>query len=129
MMEGGIRTPAIVRWTGVIKPAVSDGMVHVVDLFTTLAHLGGAKIPSDRPIDGVDQMKLFTGETVKSAREGFPIYVEGQLYGAKWRDWKYHIVWQPGSLKEAKPRSRLNLTSSISLLIRRRNHRAVTLAM
>jgi arylsulfatase A-like enzyme len=102
MMEGGIRAPAIVRWTGVVKPSVSDGMVHAVDLFTTLAHLGGAKTPSDRPIDGVDQMKFFTGETARSARDGFPIYVEGQLYGAKWHDWKYHIVWQPDPEKPSE---------------------------
>jgi arylsulfatase len=99
MMEGGLRAPAIVRWTGTIKPAVSDGIVHAVDLFTTLAHLGGAKIPTDRPIDGVDQFAFFTGESSKSAREGFPIYIEGELYGAKWRDWKYHIIWQPDPAK------------------------------
>ena len=104
MMEGGLRSPAIARWTGVIKPAVSDGIVHVVDLFTTLAHLGGAKTPSDRPVDGVDQFAFFTGQSIKSAREGFPIYIEGELYGAKWRDWKYHIVWRPdGGKPSEKP--------------------------
>lgn len=105
MMEGGLRAPAIVHWPGIIKPAVSDGMVHIVDLFTTLAHLGGAAIPSDRPIDGVDQFKFFTGQS-PSAREGFPVYVEGQLYGVKWRDWKYHLVWQPDPEKPAEKPAR-----------------------
>ena len=62
IMEGGIRVPAILRWTGVIKPRVSNDVVHIVDLFTTLAHLGGAQIPYDRPIDGVDQWAFFTGK-------------------------------------------------------------------
>lgn len=94
IMEGGIRVPAILRWTGVIKPRVSNDVVHIVDLFTTLAHLGGAQIPSDRPIDGVDQWAFFTGK-VGSARQGFPIYNHGELFGVKWRNWKYDIIWQP----------------------------------
>lgn len=102
MMEGGLRAPLIARWKGTIKPAVNDGVVHVVDLFTTLAHLGGAQIPTDRPIDGVDQLKFFTGESPRSARDGFPIYIEGDLYGAKWRDWKYHMIWRPDQMAPAE---------------------------
>jgi arylsulfatase len=54
---------------------VSDEIVHAVDLFPTLANLAGASVPSDRPIDGVDQSGFFLGKTEKSAREGI-------LYGA-----------------------------------------------
>jgi arylsulfatase A-like enzyme len=103
MMEGGLRTPAIIRWSGTVKPGnVSDGMVHAVDLFTTLAHVGRAEVPNDRPIDGVDQMALFTGANPNSARDGFPIYIEGEEFGAKFRDWKYHIVWKPDAEKPSE---------------------------
>jgi hypothetical protein len=34
---------------------VSNEIVHIVDLFRTLAHVGGAEVPKDRPIDGVDR--------------------------------------------------------------------------
>src|SRR5258706_144696 len=37
-----------------------------------------------------------------SAREGFPIYIEGELYGAKWHDWKYHIIWEPDPEKPSE---------------------------
>jgi arylsulfatase len=55
-MEGSLRAPFIIRWPGKV-PAdrVNNEIVHIVDLFTTLAHVGGADVPKDRAIDGVDQ--------------------------------------------------------------------------
>ena len=65
--EGGVRVDAFVRWPGMIETnSVVGDIVHVTDLFTTLARLGGAtdKIPSDRIIDGLDQTALWLqGET------------------------------------------------------------------
>jgi arylsulfatase len=74
---------------------VSNEIVHITDLFTTLALAAGAAIPTDRSVDGVDQMGFFTGKQEKSSREGFPIFVFGKLYGVKWNDWKMHLVWWP----------------------------------
>jgi len=95
MMEGGLRAPAIIRWTGRIQPRVSDGIVHAVDVFNTLARAGGAEVPTDRPIDGVNQLDFLTGASSTSAREGFPAFIEGELFGVKFRDWKYHMIWRP----------------------------------
>jgi arylsulfatase len=65
--EGGVRVDAFARWPGMIEPdSIVGDIVHVADLFTTLARLGGAtdKIPTDRIIDGVDQTALMLkGET------------------------------------------------------------------
>jgi arylsulfatase len=65
--EGGVRVDAFVRWPGMIEAnSVVGDMVHVSDLFTTLARVGGAtdKIPTDRIIDGIDQTALWLqGET------------------------------------------------------------------
>ncbi|MEM8954475.1 MAG: sulfatase-like hydrolase/transferase [Verrucomicrobiota bacterium] len=65
--EGGVRVDAFVRWPEMVKvDSVVGDMIHVTDLFTTLARLGGAsdKIPTDRLIDGIDQTSLFlNGET------------------------------------------------------------------
>lgn len=65
--EGGVRVDAFVRWPGMIEAdSVVGDMVHVTDLFTTLARVGGAydKIPTDRLIDGLDQTSLLlNGET------------------------------------------------------------------
>ena len=51
--------------------------------------------PQDRPIDGVDQMPFFLGESPKSAREGFAFYIKNELRAVKWRDWKLHFYWEP----------------------------------
>lgn len=95
-MEGSLRVPFIIRWPGRVQPGqVSNEMVHVTDLFTTLSRIGGADIPQDRPIDGIDQTDFFTGASAKSQREGFLFYIKNDLRAVKWRDWKLHFYWEP----------------------------------
>jgi arylsulfatase len=95
-MEGSLRVPFIARWPGRIAPGrVSNEIVHVADLFTTLAGVAGAEVPQDRPIDGVNQLPFLLGEREKSAREGFPFYIKNELRAVKWRDWKLHFYWEP----------------------------------
>ena len=94
-MEGGLRAPCMLRWPARIPAGgVSNEIVHVTDLYTTLAHIAGANVPADRPVDGVDQIDFFTGKAVKSAREGFLFYMKAELRAAKWREWKMHLVWE-----------------------------------
>ncbi|MCC6534372.1 MAG: arylsulfatase [Burkholderiales bacterium] len=95
-MEGALRVPFIMRWPGRIAPgAVTNEIVHIVDLYPTLARIAGAKLPADRPIDGVDQLDFLLGRQARSAREGFVYYIKQELRAAKWRDWKMHLVWEP----------------------------------
>ncbi|MEM7144475.1 MAG: sulfatase-like hydrolase/transferase [Verrucomicrobiota bacterium] len=65
--EGGVRVDAFVRWPGMIEAdSVVGDMVHVSDLYTTLARVAGAKdkVPTDRIVDGIDQTSLLlNGET------------------------------------------------------------------
>ena len=62
LYEGGIRVPAIIRYPGVTKPgSVSDAPVIGMDLFVTLANIGGANVPEDRPVDGVDIEPILSG--------------------------------------------------------------------
>jgi arylsulfatase len=94
-MEASLRAPFIIRWPGRVPVGrVNNEIVHMVDVFTTLAHAGGAEIPKDRPIDGVDQMDFFLGKQEKSNREGFPAYVSDRLTAVKWRNWKMHLIEQ-----------------------------------
>jgi arylsulfatase len=94
-MEGGLRVPLIVRWPGrVAAGRVSDDIVHVTDLFSTLAAAGGGVLPADRPIDGMDQLGWWTGAVERSAREGFLFYIKSELRAAKWRHWKLHFVFE-----------------------------------
>ena len=45
-------------------------------------------MPTDRTIDSVDQSGFLTGKSETSARESIVIYIDNQLFGVKWRDWK-----------------------------------------
>jgi len=92
-MEGALRVPFLLRWPGEVAPGgVTNEIVHITDLYTTLARVVGAELPADRLIDGADQLDFFTGQQPKSNREGFVYYIKQELRAAKWRDWKMHIV-------------------------------------
>jgi arylsulfatase A-like enzyme len=95
-MEASLRAPFIIRWPGRMPAGrVSNEIVHIVDMYPTLARIGGAEVPKDRPIDGVDQLDFFLGKQENSNREGFPAYVADRLTAVKWRNWKMHLIWQP----------------------------------
>ena len=95
-MEGGLRAPCIVRWPGQVPAGrVSNEIVHVTDVYTTLARVANAGLPGDRPIDGVDQLDFLLGRQENSNREGFVYYIKNELRAVKWRDWKMHLIWEP----------------------------------
>ncbi|WP_209835065.1 sulfatase-like hydrolase/transferase [Ruegeria sp. HKCCE3926] len=76
--EGGVRVDAFIRWPALIEPdSMINNIIHVSDLYTTLARFGGAvqHIPRDRLIDGVDQSAsiLFQDES-KGRRDHVIIY-------------------------------------------------------
>jgi len=52
--EGGTRVCALANWPGRIQPGAVDGLIHVVDLFPTLAALAGVSTVPPKPLDGVD---------------------------------------------------------------------------
>ena len=75
--EGGVRVPAMAWWPGMIKEGQLVGdIIHVTDLFTTFARLGGATqyIPTDRVIDGIDQTELLLEGDTHSHRDWVHIY-------------------------------------------------------
>ena len=78
-MEGSLRAPFIIRWPGMVSAGrVNNEIVHIVDIFTTLAHVGGAEVPKDRPIDGVDQLDFFLGKLSPPIARGFlPTWLTG----------------------------------------------------
>ena len=76
--EGGIRVDAFIRWPGMIEAdSMINNIVHVSDLYTTLARFSGADqfIPRDRLVDGVDQSAsiLFKDES-KGRRDSVIVY-------------------------------------------------------
>jgi len=114
VMEGGIRTPCIIRWPGHIPAGqVTSEIVHQVDFFPTIAAAIGADIvPTDRPIDGVNQLPFFEGKQPHSGRENVIFFTGSQLRAVKWQDWKFHYSFQPEPGAAAEPTMRLfNLRS------------------
>ena len=97
VMEGGIRTPCIIRWPGRIPAGrVSNEIVHQVDIFPTIAAAVGADIvPKDRAIDGVNQLPFLEGKQAKSNRDSVIFYTNTTVRAVKWRDWKFHYAFQP----------------------------------
>ena len=93
-LEGGVRVNAYIRWKGVIEPGTSaEDIIHVSDLFTTLARLGNATkyIPTDRVIDGLDQTGvLLLGET-HGRRDYVHIYEGPVLKSVVTNKYKMHI--------------------------------------
>ena len=88
-LEGSLRVPFIIRWPGKVPAgAVSNEIVHALDMYSTLAHWAGAEVPADRAIDSIDQSDFLTGKQEKSNRDGFIVYVGSDLFGIKWRNWK-----------------------------------------
>ena len=72
--EGSIRTPAMVRWPGRIPAGlVTDEIIATYDWMPTLAGLVGEsdRMPTDRPIDGIDMSSFMLGDTDTSGRESF----------------------------------------------------------
>jgi arylsulfatase len=97
VMEGGIRTPCMIRWPARIPAGqVSNEIVHQIDFLPTIAAAAGAEVPADRAIDGVNQLPFLEGRQPKSNRDHVLHFTGGtQVRAVKWHDWKFHYVFQP----------------------------------
>lgn len=102
-MEGALRVPFMLRWPKRVPPGqVTNEIVHITDLYTTLSKTVGTALPADRVIDGVDQSGFLLGDAKKSARDGFVYFIKEELRAVKWRDWKMHLVWESEPNEGAK---------------------------
>ena len=95
--EGALRVPFVIRWPEKIEAGrESDEIVHEMDLFPTLAKIAGGSVPKDRAIDGINMSNFLLGQTEKSGRDGFVVYMGNDIFAVKWRDWKLHFKEQTG---------------------------------
>lgn len=97
VLEGGVRVPAMAWWPGMIEPNQDPAdMIHLVDLYTTAARIGGAMqyVPSDRVTDGVDQTALLLLGEGHSRRNYMFHYSGSQIGAIRYEDFKIHI--KPG---------------------------------
>jgi arylsulfatase len=90
--EGSVRTFCFIRWPGHVKPgSTSYAMFSEMDFLPTFAAILGAKLPTDRPIDGVDQTAVLSGTSETGARESLLSFIGGDLVAARWNQWRLYF--------------------------------------
>ncbi len=91
--DGGIRSPAVIRWPGVIQSnSVSKVPVSAIDMLPTLCAITGAKIPEDRAIDGVNIMEVLKGGTEINRETPLFWFQAGSTPAVSMRDGDWSLV-------------------------------------
>ncbi|HAY27539.1 MAG TPA: arylsulfatase [Candidatus Accumulibacter phosphatis] len=109
--EGGMRAPAVMRWSGVIKPGtVMKEMFASLDWLPTFVDIaGGAKGNSlneqimagkypgiaKTKLDGVNQRAYLEGKSGTSARDTFFYYTGAQPSAVRYKNWKFYYTMVP----------------------------------
>jgi arylsulfatase A-like enzyme len=92
LYEGGTRVVAFANWPGHIPAGSSvDGMIHVVDMYPTLAGLASAQLVKNKPLDGMDMWPTIS-QGKPSPRTELVYNVEPFRAGIREGDWK--LVWR-----------------------------------
>ncbi|MDP7135043.1 MAG: sulfatase-like hydrolase/transferase, partial [Planctomycetota bacterium] len=86
--EGGTHVPFMAKWPARIEAGTTmDDPIHHIDLFHTFAAAGGAKVPTDRKMDGVNLLPFIRDEV-----EGVPhstlFWREGHHQSVQHEGWK-----------------------------------------
>ena len=98
--EGCYRVPAMVRWPGKVPAGVvSEELLSGYDWYRTFATLAGAadKVPTDRPIDGVDASQYLLGKAMSTGRE-YVLLVgpDGEPCSVKYGNLKFVLRYSDG---------------------------------
>jgi arylsulfatase len=108
-LEGGFRSPAIIRWPGKVPAGkVENGIISLLDFFPTFVAAAGnpniaAELQKGKQIgdtnykvylDGYNQMDLLTGKG-PSARHEIYYFTESTLSAVRINDFKYRFTDQP----------------------------------
>ncbi len=95
--EGGSRVPFIARWPGKIAEGrVSAEILSTMDFLPTFAKLAGAKLPTDRTLDGGDATAFLLGKSEASPRDDYLYYAGCLLTGVRVHQWKL-VLPRPGN--------------------------------
>ena len=91
--EGSIRTFCFVRWPGKVQPGTSSyAMFSIMDFMPTFAKIIGSKMPTDRPIDGVDQTDVLFGKSETGNRDSLLTFIGPDLVAARWKQWRVYFT-------------------------------------
>jgi arylsulfatase len=100
--EGGISTPLIVRWPGVVKPGTLTNQAgHIIDVLPTCAEVAGARYPDSfagnaiLPLEGKSLVPVFRGEH-RTPHETLCWFWSGNR---ACRQGKWKVVWEKSNRK------------------------------
>ena len=103
--DGGTRIGFIVRWTGKVKPGISDALFSQIDLMSSFAKLTRQSLPSDAGPDSFDHLKTLLGKS-KAGREWLVEHASNGRLSLIKGDWK---IIEPG------PGPKVNINTDIEL--------------
>ena len=93
--EGGIRVPLFMKWPAGIPKGVKPQLpVNHMDIFTTVAAATGAKLPADRPIDGINLLPQLSKPADKGPER--TLFWRTDTYRViRKGDWKLQVAQNP----------------------------------
>ncbi|MBW2278071.1 MAG: arylsulfatase [Deltaproteobacteria bacterium] len=118
--EGGFRSPAMVRWPGVVKPGtIVNDIFSGEDWMPTLLAAAGEPDVKEKllkghtangktfkvHLDGYDQTDVLSGKGPGKRHEIFYFDAGGNLNAIRYNDWKLHFTIMEGDLTEAYRKS------------------------
>lgn len=89
--EGGTKVAAVANWPDRVQPGEHAGLIHVVDMFPTLAGLAGGSTVASKPLDGMDVWPAIA-EGAPSPRTEIVYNVDPLIGAVREGDWK--LVWK-----------------------------------
>jgi len=114
--EGGIRVPFFIRWPARIEPGQRLAMPTMhVDVLPTLAAAAGVRLPTGRPIDGINLLPFVGGREVPPQRRTL-FWRSGGYETVRDGNWKLQVSQNPARTwlfdLAADPTERTDLSSS-----------------
>jgi arylsulfatase A-like enzyme len=88
LFEGGIRVPFLTQWKGKLPAGRTHTQAVVAfDIHATALAAAGGKLPTDRPLDGVDLMPFLLGDKSGPPHDQL-FWRSGDNHAARVGDWK-----------------------------------------
>jgi len=101
VFDGGHRVPFFVRWPARIKPAVTDQLVCLTDVFATCAEVVGARIPDNTAEDSFSFLGNLTGNG-RSARDAVVHHTITGAFAIRQGPWKLALCAGSGGWSDPR---------------------------
>jgi arylsulfatase len=67
-------------------------MFSIMDFLPTFARIVGGQMPTDRQIDGVDQIDVILGNSAMGHRDSLLSFIGGEVVAARWKQWRIYFT-------------------------------------